>query len=108
VALEIGRCGFFWCSAVRCVRYLLWLCCGVGWKSRDGEGVLEKGRIGGYLGVGYFSIGFGGWLGVCELEVVVLSLWICGDFRNWIHLFVNQNLYQICQRGRWFYLTVGL
>ncbi|PMD61931.1 uncharacterized protein K444DRAFT_611147 [Hyaloscypha bicolor E] len=40
-----------------------------------------------------FLVRFGGRLGVCGLEVVVLLLRICGDFRNWIHLFVNQNLY---------------
>jgi hypothetical protein len=95
MALEIGRCGFFLaqCGAVCAISVLL--CCGVGWKSRGVEGVLEKGRIGGYLEVGYFFSVFGGRLGVCEVEVVVLLLRICGDFRNWIRLFVNQNLYQV-------------
>jgi hypothetical protein len=50
-------------SAVRCgvvCAISALLCCGVGWKSRDGEGVLEMGRIGGYLEVGYFSSAFWG------------------------------------------------
>jgi hypothetical protein len=80
--LGVGRCGFFLVQCGKVCAISALLCCGVGWKSRDGEGVLEKGRIGGYLKVGYFSTAFWGRLGVgrwrslffCCGSVVILGI----------------------------------